>query len=339
MTNKNIYKYDNMKRTEHMAVRKTAGWYLWTHHLMEVTGRDSAIFLDKIYANPIANLKVGRDRYTTMLNDNAEIIDDVVVFRLGEEKFWISTLFMNKLKPWLDQHKGEYEVQYTNITKKYHMYAVQGPKAKELINSMVEENIDDQKFFSIKDNKIDGIPVKINYGGFTGEKFGYEIYFPSEEIGKIEAELKKHGEPLGAKEVTEFQIMAWTLPTEAGFYYLRDLLHTNPIEVGLDSGIDWDKDFIGKEALLKVKENGPAREMLGFTMDQDDVHLNAKDLGGPGDPIIVDGEEIGRLSKFNYSYVLDKNVGYILAKKDALKIGDKIKIKDYEAVISERKFI
>jgi len=230
-------------------------------------------------------------------------------------------------------------VEYTNITPNYHMYAVQGPKAKELVNLMAEEKIDDQKFFSIRDNKIDGIPVKINYGGFTGEKFGYEVYFPSEEIGKIEEKLKEYGESLGAKEITEFQIMAWTLPTEAGFYYLRDLLHTNPMEVGLDTGINCDKDFIGKEALLKVKENGPAKEMLGFTMDQDDVHLNAKDLGGPGDPVIVDGQEIGRLSKFNYSYVLDKNIGYILAKKGALKIGDKIKVKDYEAVITERKFI
>src|SRR5699024_12837204 len=58
-----------------------------------------------------------------------------------------------------------------------------------------------------------------------------------------------------------FQVMAWTLPTESGFYYMRDLAHTNPMEVGLDGNIDWEKDFIGKEALLKVKENGPEKEM------------------------------------------------------------------------------
>ena len=101
----NVYKYDEMKRAEHMAVRTTVGWYLWTHNILEVTGRDAAAFLDKIYANPIANLKLGRARYTTMLNEKAEILDDVVVFRLDEEKFWISTLFVDKLIAWLDLNK------------------------------------------------------------------------------------------------------------------------------------------------------------------------------------------------------------------------------------------
>ena len=67
----------------------------------------------------------------------------------------------------------------------------------------------------------------------------------------MENKLRVVAEQLGGKEVTEFQIMAWTLPTEAGFYYMRDLHHTNPLEVGLDKGINWEKEFIGKEALLK----------------------------------------------------------------------------------------
>lgn len=65
MYNQNVYKYDDMKRKEHMAVRKTVGWYLWTHQLLEVTGEHAAEFLDKIFVNPIATLKVGRERYTT----------------------------------------------------------------------------------------------------------------------------------------------------------------------------------------------------------------------------------------------------------------------------------
>ena len=69
---KNIFKYDDMKRGEHMAVRKTVGWYYWTHQILEITGPDVTAFLD-------ASLSVGRDRYTTMLNENGEIIDDVVI--------------------------------------------------------------------------------------------------------------------------------------------------------------------------------------------------------------------------------------------------------------------
>jgi len=336
---KNVYKYDEMKRTEHMAVRTTVGWYLWTHQLLEVRGEDAAAFLDMIFANPIANLKIGGARYTTMLNEKAEIIDDVVVFRMEEQKFWISTLFVNKLTDWLSGHKSGYKVKFSNISEKYQMFAVQGPRSKDLINAMVEKSVDDQRFFTIRDNKIDGISVKINRGGFTGEKFGYEIYVAPEDMPAIEAKLKACGKPFGAVEVTDIQIMAWSLPTEAGFYCMRNLMHTNPFEVGLDRGIGWDKDFIGKEALLKIKEEGPAREMVGFTMDEDDVHINAMDLGGPGTPVTRNGEEIGRVSKFTYSFVLDKNIGYILAKKGAVKPGDHVAIKSYDAVISDKVFI
>lgn len=335
----NVYKYDEMKRSEHMAVRKSFGWYYFTHHLVEVTGGDSAAFLDKMLANPIANLAVGRARYSTMLNEAAEIIDDVVVFRMEEDKFWVSTLFAHKMIPWFDAHKADATVSYENITKLWDMYAVQGPKSKDVINAIADNSVEEQKFFSIADNVIGGVPVKISRAGFTGEKFGYEIYVAPDQGAVIEKILKEKADAFEGKEVTEFQIMAMTLPTEKGFYYMRDLMHTNPFEVGLDRGIGWDKDFIGKEALLKVKEKGATREMLGFTVEQADVQINHKGFGGPGDPVLVDGEEVGRVSKFTYSYVLDQNIGYILAQKGALKAGDKVMIHGYEGVITAKTFL
>lgn len=129
-----------------------------------------------------------------------------------------------------------------------------------------------------------------------------------------------------------------TLPTEKGFYYLRDLLFTNPLEVGLDNGIGWDKEFIGKEALMKVREEGPAKEMLGFTVEEADIQIDHKGFGGPGEPVIFEGEEVGRVSKLTYSYVKDTNIGYILARKGALKVGDRVKLRRHEGVITENVF-
>lgn len=339
MYNQNVYKYDDMKRKEHMAVRKTVGWYLWTHQLLEVTGEHAAEFLDKIFVNPIATLKVGRERYTTMLNEQAEIIDDVVVIRLEEQKFWISTLFITALTAWLNQHKEDYHVCFKNITEQYHMYAIQGPNAKDMINAMAKENIDEQKFFSIRDNKIGDMPVKINRAGFTGEKWGYEIYVAAEKAQELEDILRKVGSAFDAVEVTEFQIMAWALPTEAGFYYMRDLMHTNPLEVGLDKGIDWDKVFIGRDALLEIKKTGAKREMFGITVDEADVFISTKSLGGPGSPVFYQEEEIGRVSKFTYSYLLEKNIGYVLVEKGKVNPGDVVKVKTYDAVITEKAFL
>lgn len=337
---KNVYKYDDMKRSEHMAVRQTAGWYFFTHQIMEVTGEDAAAFLDHLFPNAIANLPVGRERYTTMLDENAEIIDDVVVFHLKESVYWVSTLFIWDMLKWFDFHKGTYRVSYRNITGTQHMYAIQGPKSLEMVNSLTKTPVDSLKFFSFSANEIDGKPVLINRAGFTGEKYGYEIYIAAEEQAFLEERLRAAGERIGARQVTEFQVMAWSLPTEAGFYYMRDLRHCNPLEVGLERGIQWDKDFIGKAALLRIREAGPEREMLGFTMEEADTRVIAKQHGGPGSVVTVDGEEVGRVSKLTYSYVREEPIGYILAQRGRLKVGDHVVLKgEYDAVITERAFL
>lgn len=338
---KNIFKYDDMKRSEHMAVRTTVGWYFWTHQLIEITGPDVTAFLEQLLPNKIGNLAIGQNRYTTMLNEEGEIIDDMVVMRLEEEKYWLSTLFATKDDDWIYFHQGDFDIDWTEVTDEWAMYAVQGPKSKELVESLVKDSIADLKFFRHMDTEINGIPCKINRAGFTGEKLGYEIYVSPDDGEALEALLAPAAEKLGGREVTEFQVMAWTLPTEANFYYMRDLAHTNPFEAGLDRGIDWDKEFIGKAALLKIKENGPAREFVGFEVPEADIYIRSKQYGGPGEPVFIDGEEeeVGRVSKLVYSYVQEKNIGYILAKKGALKIGDKIKIHGYDCIITEKKWV
>lgn len=339
--NKNIFKYDDMKRAEHMAVRENVGWYFFTHQILEITGPDVTAFLDYIYPNNIASLAVGKDRYTTMLNDEGIIVDDVVIMRMADDRYWVSTLYATKADDWWYYRQGEYDIEWTDLTDDWKMYAVQGPRSKEALSGVLKESIDDLKFFSHAENEIDGIPVIINRAGFAGEKIGYEVYCNVDDCDAIEAAIKVACEKCGGREITEFQIFAWTLPTEANFYYMRDLAHTNPFEVGLDKGIDWDKDFVGKAALLKVKENGPEREMVGFEVLEDDYYIRSKQYGGPGEPVFIDGEEeeVGRVSKLVYSYVKEVNNGYILAKKDKLHIGDKIKIHGHDCVITEKNWL
>lgn len=336
---KNVYKYDEMKRAEHMAVRNTAGWYLYTHELIEVTGEDAAAFLDYLYANPIANLAPSRARYTTMLDEEGKIRDDVVIFRIEENRFWVSTLYTRKVLPWYKAHKGEYQVAWKDITKDWDMYAVQGPESKNILNDILDQPVDGQKFFQILDNSIDGIPVKINRGGFTGEKLGYEVYIAPEHTRLVIDKLREAEPKFGAKQVTEIQVMVWSLPTEKGFYLMCDIGWANPMEVGLDKGIGWDKDFIGKEALLKIKEGGPKLILLGFITKDEDIFIPAKNLGGPGTPVMYDGEEVGRVTKVTYSYVLDQNIGYALVDNSKVKIGDKVMLHGFEAELTDKVFI
>ncbi len=339
--NKNIFKNDDMKRSEHMAVRNHVGWYFWTHQLLEVTGPDVTAFLDYIYSADIASLAVGRDRYTTMLNEQGEIIDDVVIMRISEDIYWVSTLFATKADDWWYYHQGDFDVEWTEITEDWQMLAVQGPKSKEVMNALCSKSVDGQKFFELRENEINGIPVKINRAGFTGEKWGYEIYMSPDDLEAMEEAVDAEVVKAGGMRVTEFQIMAWTLPTEAGIYYMRDLAHTNPFETGLDRNIKWDKDFIGKGALLAIRESGPEREMVGFEVLEDDYYIRAKQYGGPGEPVFIETEEeeVGRVSKLVYSYVKEVNNGYILAKKDALKIGDRIRIHGHDCIITKKNWL
>ena len=145
----NVYCYDEMKRAEHMAVRETVGWYLWTHQIVEVTGKDATAFLEHLFPKPIGTLAISRERYTTMLDENAQIIDDVVVMRMAEDRYWVSTLFRADMFIWFEAHKGDQDVHWEDITKKWEMYAVQGPKSLDMINALVETPVDGQKFFQI----------------------------------------------------------------------------------------------------------------------------------------------------------------------------------------------
>ena len=91
--------------------------------------------------------------------------------------------------------------------------------------------------------------------------------------------------------------------------------------------------------MLQVREQGPAREMLGFTVDEADIYIQSRHLGGPGEHVIVDGEDIGRVVKLVYGYVKDTNIGYILVKKGVLKPGDHIKLHGFDAVVTEKYFL
>ena len=340
MYNKNVYKYDDMKRSEALAVRNTVGWYYFKHQLFEVTGEDAGKFLDYVCTNRIDNLAVGRERYTPILREDGTILDDVVVMRLEEDKYWVSTLFTERTSPAIKKHINGMDVDIEeDIDDEWHMYSVQGPRSLEMINAMVETPVDDLKFFSFAENRIGDMDVIINRAGFTGEKLGYEIYISGDYEEEIEEILASTAEKFGGKQVTDFQLMALAIPTEKGFYYLRSLYRKNPFNVGLAKNINWDKDFVGKEALLKTREEGPTHEMVGFTMKDHDVNIPHSAFGGPGAPVMLNGEEVGRVDKLTRSYVLETAIGVIYAKKGTLKVGDKATIRGYEAEIVEMPFV
>ena len=333
-----LYQDDSL-RAQHNAVRNTAGWYDFTHRLFEVTGPNALAFLNKMYLSNLENLAVGHARYTPMLDEDGWICDDVIIFRLEEEKFWVSTLYGKDLKRRYGWYMDDFDVEYAELTHEHRMYSVQGPKSPEIVDALIAGSVEGMKYFDIKDEAVDGIPVKVARSGYTGEKFGYEIYVAIEQADELEAKLAVTAEAAGGTHVTEIDVMAMTLPAEAGFYLMLDLRRCTPFETGFDKVVDFKKkDFVGKRALRKISRQEPARELVGIEVPDYDAVI----YGGPdrkGNEVFKDGELIGYVTKFTYGYTVEKNIGYALVKKGSVELGDVVKVGKYDVVITPKRHL
>lgn len=325
-----LRKDDAAVRAEHEAIRNRVGYYDFTHKLLEVKGADAQAFLNRMFIGFIGKAKVGQAKYTTMLNEQGVIIDDVIVFRIEEETFWVSTLYIDELIAWFDGHKKGEAVSYKEITGITTMYAVQGPKSKAVLNAFLKNSVDGLKYFHIEDNAIGDVAVKIARSGYTGE-LGYEIYCHPDYAKLVEEKLEEAGEQYGIMQI-KTDVIVTSLPREKGFVLMSDLAGTNPLEDGFDWTIDWDKEFVGKEALLKVKETGAKRALLGFTVDDAAAEVEV------GAAVSVNGVTAGKVTMFTYGYTVEKNIGFALVDLDKAKAGDKAMIGNVAAVITERMF-
>ncbi|NCB92835.1 MAG: aminomethyl transferase family protein [Clostridia bacterium] len=329
---------DSSVRQQHNSVRSNVGWYDFTHRLVEVKGPDALALLEKVCVAPIHKASVGGSKYTTMLNQEGLIIDDTIVTHMGENLYWVSGLYVRDQISWFAANKGNLNVEFRDITAEWKMYSVQGPNALSLVNLVVDVPVAGLRFFHMIDNAMDNVPVKVARAGYTGEKCGYEIYIAADKEELLVEKLKSAGEDMGACHVTELDVMVMTLAAEAGFVLMMDIYKASPYEVGFEKTIDWEKDFIGKEAVAKVREEGAKRKLLSFTVADDEALI----YGGPltkGNPLLKEGEVVGRATKYTYGFTCNKNIGYAMVDMDKAAVGDIVTINGYEAILTERGFI
>lgn len=325
-------KNDALLRSEHEAVRERVGFYDFTHETLEVRGPDAGSLLDKIFVNNISGTHIGLGKYTTMLNEKGHIIDDIIVFRLESDVYWLVTLYSKQMLSQLSSYSDGLDVEIIDIKDVTVMYAVQGPKSLEVLNKILTKNIDDLKFNGIVSNKINDVPVKVARCGFTGE-IGYELHFAPEHIDFVKSKLYESGEPFNIIEL-KTDVTLTSLPTEKGLKIMRDLEKLNPVEAGLGWTVDWSKDFVGKEAALESKENGPRVSLVGFTVADNDAEVELES------EIKKNGELVGKVTNYTYGYTVEKNIGYALIDNAVTKLGDKVEIGDegVEALLTSDKF-
>ena len=298
-----LFREDKLARLDAETIRKSAGWYRWTHDLVEVTGTDALEILEKIYVSSIGKVLPGKTKYTAMLDEKGEIIDDVIVMHMSEDVYWVSTLYGPRLIPWIEAHAEGKDVQTRLITYDWDMYAVQGPESPAAVEKLLDTPLEGLKRFSVAANSIAGVPVYVHRSGFTGEN-GFEIYCAADKTAEIRDRIAAAVEAAGGREIYTLEVYVRSIPMEKGFALKQDFKHLNPFECGLGWSVDLEKEFIGKEATLAIREN-PRYQMVGLVFDREsteDINIWER--------VYLYGVEVGRCAQTIYGYTVDKNIGF-----------------------------
>jgi len=323
---------------EHKHVRNNVGVFDVSHMgEVYIIGNDATKFLDYLLTNNINNMVQNSCLYTMMCYENGNVVDDLLVYKYSNIKYLlvINASNDNKDVEWIRSVSTDYDVVIEHVSSEFGEVALQGPKAEELLVSLLGNVIKDITFFTFKELIYDDIPLIVSRTGYTGED-GFEIFMPNglcayiyEALFNVKGfELKPIG--LGARDTLRFEV---ALPLYG--HELSDAI--NPVEARLTYFIDFDKyDFIGKEAMLKTKEDDNHRVLIGFMLD-------TKGIAREHYPIVNDlGEEIGFVTTGYKLEGYKASIGLGLVPKSYAKLGSKINIqvrkKTIPATVIKRKF-
>ncbi|MDP6102879.1 MAG: glycine cleavage system aminomethyltransferase GcvT [Dehalococcoidia bacterium] len=288
---------------EARAVRSRAGIFDVSHMgRVEITGADAAQFLHCLVTADMVNMPPGRARYTLICNETGGIIDDTIVYRLTEERFLLIPNASNadEVLTWLNQWKGRWamQVEVSVLTQKTALIALQGPQAKEILQTVCSVDLSNVRPFRCVEGQVSGVLSIICRTGYTGED-GFEIVLPSEDAPLVWLGFEEMGAVpcgLGARDV---------LRLEAGL-----LLHgsdmdssVTPLEAGLERHVNWDQGaFIGMPAIRERKSNGLSRTLVGFRLLERGVPRH-------GQAILNGQEPIGNVTSGTHSPTLDRGIG------------------------------
>ena len=309
---------------EHQTVRTNVGIFDISHMgQLIVDGTGACEWLNTMLTNNVGKLDVGTGQYTFLLNERGGIIDDLIVYRIGEQKF---LLVVNAARAdedfaWLQGHLPAVKaVLLTNRSADFGGVAIQGPQITELFHALFCRDIDLPSRNSIADFPFDGTTVSVARTGYTGED-GIEVFFRATDAAKFWTASLERGKPfgikpcgLGARDTLRLE-MCYPLNGS-------DLSpERNPIEAGLGFFVDLTKpNFIGRDVLVETKEKGPHEKLVPFRM---------KEKGPPPRPhyaVFENGQRIGEVTSGTLSPSLNWGIGMAYVSTGRAKIGVQIDI-------------
>jgi glycine cleavage system aminomethyltransferase T len=304
---------------------------------VEVTGPDAFRFIQMLTPRDLSKMAVGQCKYVMITNAAGGILNDPILLRLEENRFWLS-LADSDILLWaqgvavfagMDVMIGEPDVSPLQL---------QGPKSGEVMKALFGESILDLRYYWLRKADLDGIPLIVSRTGWSSE-LGYEIYLQDGSRGdELWEKVMTAGKPIGLKPGHTSSIRR----IEGGMlsYHADADIHTNPYELGLDRlvNLDMDADFIGKEALRRIRDEGVSRKQVGLVIE-------GTALKGPNTtfwPVHRNGAEIGKVTSAVYSPRLKQNIALAMIQTEFEPIGTEVEVVTTsgatQAVVVERPF-
>ncbi|MCY0851493.1 glycine cleavage system aminomethyltransferase GcvT [Thermoplasma acidophilum] len=325
---------------EHMAVRKHVGIFDVSHMGdVTVSGKDASAFLDHMFPTKVSNLKNGECVYTAFLNDSGLMIDDTIVYRMGEDSYFFvpNAGTTEKIYRWVSDHSAGYSVKIENVSNRISSIALQGPESEEVLNELGFSYPGYFKFQYVSGKYMNAITGKdqiiISGTGYTGEK-GVEFIIPNEhavELWKklLEAINKRNGLPAGLGARDTLRMEKGMLLSGHDFNEDRD-----PYEASVSFIVNNDEDFVGKKN-LEIRRRSDHEIFRGFVLS-DGIPRN-------GNPIKAGGKRVGTVTSGTISPVLNKGIalGYIdkAYSKENTEVMIEIRSVDHKAVVTKPRIV
>jgi len=296
---------------------------------VEITGPDAYKFTQLLTPRDLSKIAIGQCKYVLITNNEGGILNDPVLLRLAENHFWLS-LADSDILLWAQGvaiNSGlDVQIKEPDVSP----LQLQGPTSGKIMIKLFGEDIKDLKYYWLREYNLDGIPLIVSRTGWSSE-LGYEIYLRDGSKGnelyeKIMEAGKEHGlQPGHTSSIRRI---------EGGMlsYHADADINTNPFELGFDRlvNLDIDNNFIGKEALKKIKLNGITRKQVG-------VEIDCKPLSGPNTTfweLKKDNMNIGKITSAVYSPRLKKNIALAMVSVEQSQIENELKVNTKEGIFN-----
>src|SRR5580704_1537523 len=306
---------------EHNTVRTAVGVFDVSHMgEIEIRGPEAAKLTDFVTTNNVAKLKTGQAHYSGLLYPHGGFVDDILVHKVADDHFFLCVNAGNQDKDF--EHilaHNRFDAQVDFASDRYAQIAIQGPQARATLQKMTPIDLAGIKYYWFLDGEVSGTPARIAHTGYTGED-GFEIYVPPAEAERIWHEALKAGAEFGAKPCGLGARNTLRLEAKMALYGHEIDASISPLEADLGWIVKLDKgDFVGRDALLKQKESGLTRALVGFEMC-------GRGIGRDGYEVYLDGAPAGWVTSGSPSPTLCKNIGLCYLPAGQAAIGKTIQI-------------